>query len=121
MYNAAYNKTQLKYFRKKLRKNQTDAEAILWTKLRNKQLLGFKFYRQFSIDNYILDFYCPKAKLCIELDGSHHAENERAQLDVVRTINLNEKDIRILRFWNNDIKLRLFEVIETISRELGIY
>jgi very-short-patch-repair endonuclease len=63
-----YNKT-LKEFSRNLRHNMTDAERLLWSKIRGKQLKGYQFYRQKPIGNYIVDFYCPKANIVIELDG----------------------------------------------------
>jgi very-short-patch-repair endonuclease len=66
------NKKELKLFRKNLRNNSTSAEATLWGYLQNRQLEGRKFRRQHSIENYILDFFCPSEKLAIELDGNDH-------------------------------------------------
>ena len=66
-----YNKNLMKYARE-LRKNMTDAERLLWSKIRGKQLKGYQFYRQKILGNYIVDFHCPKANLIIELDGGQH-------------------------------------------------
>ncbi len=104
-----YNNPKYKQRRQGLRKNQTDCEGILWTKLRNKQCNGYKFLRQYSVGHYILDFYCPKLRLAIELDGSQHAEQK--EYDQQRTAYLLANDIIELRFWNN-------EVIENIE---GVY
>jgi len=62
-YNYHYNNHKLKTLRRNLRQNQTDAKKLIWSKLRNKQLNDLKFYRQYSIGSYILDFYCPKKRL----------------------------------------------------------
>ena len=70
-----YNQN-LRQFSRELRKNSTDAERRLWSKLRLRQLNGFQFYRQRIIVNYIVDFFCPKAKLVIEVDGSQHYSGE---------------------------------------------
>jgi len=86
-----------------LRKNSTDAEQTLWRILRNRQLNGFKFRRQFSIENYILDFYYPKLKLAIEADGSQHYENTNREKDDLRSNKLNKQGVTILRFSNIDI------------------
>jgi len=67
-----HNKKSLKNYRKDLRNNQTSAETRLWMLLKNKQLEGRKFRRQHSINNFIVDFYCPSEKLVIELDGQVH-------------------------------------------------
>ena len=64
-----FNTLFIKNKRKSLRKSQTDAEKKLWSKLRNKNIFGYKFYRQYGIGPYIADFYCPKLKLAVEADG----------------------------------------------------
>jgi len=86
-----------------LRKNSTDAEQAIWRILRNRQLSGIKFRRQFSIENYILDFYCPELKLAIEADGGQHYENSNRNKDALRSSNLNNQGVTILRFSNIDI------------------
>lgn len=78
-----YNKN-LKQASRDLRNNMTDAEKLLWSRLRNKQILGLQFYRQKTLLNYIVDFYCPAANLVIECDGSQHFIKERLQLNHVR-------------------------------------
>ena len=84
---------------KELRKNLTDAEKILWQKVRNRGL-GYKFVRQYVFDDkYILDFYCAERKLVIELDGGQHNENIK---DKERNEYLKSRGYKILRFWNND-------------------
>ncbi|MBR2922034.1 MAG: endonuclease domain-containing protein [Alphaproteobacteria bacterium] len=84
---------------KELRKNLTDAEKILWQKVRNRGL-GYKFVRQYVFDDkYILDFYCAERKLVIELDGGQHNENIK---DKERNEYLKSRGCKILRFWNND-------------------
>src|SRR5438105_4749211 len=96
-----YNDPKYKERRRELRKSQTDVEKTLWSKLRNKQCNGFKFYRQYGLGDYILDFYCPKLRLSIELDGSQHAETK--EHDQIRTDYIVANDIRELRFWNNEV------------------
>lgn len=83
-----------------LRRNQTDAEQVLWSMLRARQLGGHKFIRQFPIGPYFADFACREAALIIEADGGQHAENSR---DEQRTSYLNAEGNGVLRFWNNDI------------------
>src|SRR5690348_5675054 len=94
------NRPTLKEKRKRLRNNSTEAEAFLWRYLKNKQLDGRKFRRQFSIGRFILDFYCPSEKLGIELDGSSHGTPEGIEYDERRTRFLNKNGITIIRFEN---------------------
>lgn len=94
------NLPHLKTFRKELRNNLTPAEAKLWTLLKGKQLEGRKFRRQFSVANYILDFYCPSENLAIELDGQGHFEALQAQYDTERDLFLEHCGIKVLRFEN---------------------
>lgn len=76
-----------------MRENFTDAERLIWKYIRNKQL-GLKFFRQYSIGQYILDFYCPEMRIAIEIDGGQHAE-ETKNRDQKRTDFLNKQDIKV--------------------------
>jgi very-short-patch-repair endonuclease len=107
-----YNHANLKDRRRQLRKSQTEPEAIMWGLLRNKQCGGFKFFRQYSIGPYILDFYCPKLKLSIELDGGQHLE--QSEYDQIRTKHLLHYKITELRFWNNEVTENPHGVYEKI-------
>jgi len=98
-----FNNTVIKSQRRELRKNFTDAERRIWSKLRRKQVLGLRFFRQYSVGPYILDFYCPARKLGVEIDGGQHAEYSATKYDEKRSEYLNKHGIRIIRFWNNDI------------------
>jgi len=109
------NDPVLKERRCKLRQNQTDAEKMLWKHLRNKQFYGLKFFRQYSIGPYIIDFYCPQLELAIELDGSQHAENDIREYDAVRTDYLKEHRLKVIRFWNNDVLSNINGVLEKIT------
>lgn len=109
------NSTCLKPIRKMLRNDQTEHERILWSRLRNKQLNRLKFYRQYSIGNYVVDFYCPKKRLGIELDGGQHNEAKSIQYDHGRTDFIAQQGITLLRFWNNEIKTNLEGVLESIA------
>jgi ATP-dependent helicase HrpA len=109
---SLYNNSNLKERRRNLRKSQTDAERKLWQILRNKQINGLKFFRQYSVGNYILDFYCPKMRLAIEVDGGQHAENKH---DDMRTAYLQKQNILVLKFWNNEILNNLEGVYVKIS------
>ena len=99
-----------------LRQPQTDAEALLWHYLRNKQLDGYKFRRQQPIGPYIADFACLSEKLLIELDGGQHAE--RTASDARRDRFLQEKGYRVLRFWNHEVFENCFDVLESIYTAL---
>jgi len=98
-----------------LRKVHTGAEKKLWEALRNSQLCNLKFRRQHAFDNYILDFYCHKMKLAIEVDGGVHNDPEVAAYDEARTKNLNENGITVLRFSNNEIENKIKEVLRKIE------
>jgi len=93
----------LKPFSRNLRTNMTDAEQLLWSKLRRKQILGLQFYRQKPIANYIVDFYCAAANLVIELDGSQHFEPDHQASDAERDRALESMGIKVLRFDNRQV------------------
>ena len=99
-----------------LRKNSTEAEKILWQKLRNKQLEGFKFRRQQIVGRYVVDFVNFERKLVVELDGSQHApEKER---DWERDHWLQTQGFEVLRYWNNEVFENLEGVLEVIRQTL---
>jgi len=101
-----------------MRQSATRAEAILWRRLRDRRLDGFKFRRQHPFGGYILDFYCEEGKLAIEVDGESHAKEEREGRDHGRTMALQEHGIHVLRFWNLDVTSNLRGVLEAIRRVL---
>jgi len=109
-----YNNLGQKTRRKELRKNQTDAEKILWFYLRRHSLEGLKFFRQYGVGPYILDFYCPQIRFGIEVDGGQHAENRNVLDDKRRMEFLEKENIKILRFWNDEILKQKEAVIEKI-------
>ena len=93
-------KKQLITFSRQLRSNQTNAEKLLWQRLRKRQL-GVRFQRQYIFENkYIVDFYCAALKLIIEIDGGQYCDNSQ---DIIRDKNIMNRGYKILRFWNNDI------------------
>lgn len=104
----------LKSNSRQLRKNQTNCEALLWFRLRRKQILGIQFYRQRPIGNYIVDFYAPKVKLVVELDGSQHFEEKQKAYDLKRDACLKEQGLTVMRF--NDLQAlnETSGVLETI-------
>ena len=99
---------------RQLRKNPTEAEKRLWYQLRDKQLADHRFRRQTPIGPYIVDFFCPEAKLIIELDGGQHAEN--VDHDQKRTDWLEARGYRVIRFWNNEV----FENMEGVLASIDI-
>jgi len=103
---------------REMRKGATDAETLLWQLLRDRQLMNFKFRRQYAIDRFIVDFYCHEASLVIELDGGGHNENEQADYDRQRTARLEELGLRVIRFWNHEMLHQTEDVIRTIAEEL---
>jgi len=112
-----YNKN-LKQPSRQLRGNMTDAERHLWAKIRMKQLNGYQFYRQKPIGDYIVDFFCPRAKLVIEVDGSQHFSDERTAYDRIRNERLNSLGLRVLRFTNIDVLTHIESVVESIIENI---
>src|SRR4030042_2793150 len=98
----SYDK-RLKTLSQHLRNNMTDAEKMLWLKLRQKQLKEYPFYRQKILGKYIVDFFCPKANLVIELDGAQHYSETGKAKDRIREEILREMGLRVLRFSDRDI------------------
>ena len=99
-----------------LRKAMTPAERKLWAHLRNDQL-GLNFRRQHAIGNYIVDFYCPRVGLVIELDGSQHLEQE--EYDQQRTSYFKAQGCRMLRFWNSDVMKDINAVLVAILQAIN--
>lgn len=100
---------------RELRRNETDAEGLLWWEVKNRQLNGYKFARQVPIGPYIADFVCRSSKLVVEIDGFQHAENPR---DINRTRWINEQGYSVLRFWNHEVLQARRIVLETIVAAL---
>lgn len=105
---SAHNKARY------LRKSQTDAESLLWSRLRARQLTGIKFRRQHPIGPYVLDFYCAEAHLAVEVDGSQHLESIAINQDQARMKFLENKSIKVIRFWNHEVLENLDAVLESI-------
>ncbi|WP_452009643.1 endonuclease domain-containing protein [Azospirillum largimobile] len=96
---------------RRLRTTMTDAERRLWARLRNRQLAGAKFRRQFPIGPFVADFACLECRLIVEADGGQHADSVS---DARRTVWLAEHGWRVLRFWNTDILTCTDDVLATI-------
>ena len=118
-----YNKKELKETRRHLRKNHTYTEKIVWMYLRNRQIDGYKFRRQYSVDQFVIDFYCPKLKLAIEIDGSIHNEPGQKEYDVKRQEHLETFGIKFLRLTNEEIDgnpKKAFMKIEIAIKDLNL-
>jgi len=112
-----YNKN-LKQLARQLRRDMTDAERQLWAKLRKKQLKGYQFYRQKPVGDYIVDFFCPRVKLVIEVDGRQHFSDEMREYDRIREDFLSSLGLRVLRFTNTEVLTHTEKVIKSIEREM---
>ncbi len=110
-----YNKKNEKQTRRRLRRSMPKAEKLLWAKLRDRQILGFKFRRQFGVGPYSIDFYCPELKLAIETDGdSHFASEDAIEHGHHREDYIQGFGIRILQFTNNQIYGNIDDAVEYI-------
>jgi len=116
-----YNKTELKDRRRRLRKEMTFSEKIVWLHLRKKQL-KVRFLRQYSIDNYIVDFYCPEMKIAVEIDGDVHNLPEQKEYDIERQRYLENYGVTFVRLKNEEVLgngnkafARIEEVIDKLN------
>ena len=105
-------------FAKENRKDLTEAEAIIWEKIRDRNIDGFKFRRQHPIAGYIPDFVCFEKRLIIEIDGEYHDDEEQKSFDAARQNWLKENGFEMLRFTNKDVKTNLKELLKNISQTL---
>ena len=103
---------------RRLRREETEWEHSLWERLRRRQLYGFKFRRQHPIGPFFADFFCPEAKLIIEIDGSQHADG--LNLDKSRTEFLRNAGYDVLRFWNHEISSEIDAVMQRIADALEL-
>jgi very-short-patch-repair endonuclease len=111
------NKTH-KILRQTLRHNMPNPEILLWQKLKGKQLLRNKFRRQYGIGNLVIDFYCPSARLAIEVDGESHFSDVAKRKDKIRDEFIKSLKIRLLRFTNREVTDNIEGVLEKIAGEL---
>ena len=113
-----YNR-KLKERARHLRTEMADSEPALWKRLCRKQLQAVQFYRQKPIGNYIVDFYAPKAKIVVEVDGSQHMESEQAAQDLRRDAFLASQGLRVLRFDDLQVLKEIEGVMEVIVRAIS--
>jgi very-short-patch-repair endonuclease len=109
---------RLFHFARQNRQVQTEAEAIMWSHLRNRNLKGFKFRRQHPISDFIADFFCLECSLVVEVDGDYHNEREQKQYDEGRTFELGELNIKVIRFTNQEVLENIDFVLNEISSHL---
>ena len=102
---------------REMRHPQTPAEATLWRALRDRKS-GYKFRRQHPIDRFVVDFYCARAKLCIEIDGDSHLEQAQEEYDAARTAYLEEPGYKVIRFTNNDVRYQIHAVVDEIINRI---
>ena len=110
--NQPYNKE----YRRLLRHDMTPSERMLWKHISDKQLDGWRFRRQHGFGPYVLDFYCPVLKLCIEVDGEIHQRTDVFEKDTERTSFLESNGIKVIRFTNDEIENDISDVLERIRR-----
>lgn len=106
---------RLKEIARKLRKRMTRSEVILWQHLKGKQMNGYDFDRQRRIDEYVVDFYCKKLKLAIEVDGSSHDSEEAQEQDRYRQQRLEALGVRFLRFRDEEVRQNVEAVLQAIA------
>ena len=111
-----YNRKEQTPTRRRLRGESPKAERLLWWRLRGKQLDELKFRRQYGVGDYVIDFYCPEAKLAVELDGESHFEPAARLNDATRQAFIESYGIRVLRFTNPQVYDNLDGVVEEIWR-----
>lgn len=109
-----FNKKSIKITRKQLRSNMPKPEAIMWFRLKNKQINGYKFRRQYSIGPFVVDFYCPRLKLAIEIDGDSHFYKKSRGYDKERQNYIESKGVNFLRFTNNEVLKNINGVVEVL-------
>jgi very-short-patch-repair endonuclease len=115
-----FNKTTELHKRRLLRQNMPHAEILLWAKLRGTGLKGHKFRRQYSVKNYVLDFYCPKQKLAIEIDGDSHFIDGAEEYDRERQTVIESYGIKFLRFTNAEVSANIEGVVMKIMEHLPL-
>ena len=100
---------KLKQIARTLRNNMTLSEILLWKEIKGKKVLGYDFHRQKPIDEYIVDFYCPKLKLVIEIDGDSHEGKE--EVDLIRQKKLESIGLTVLRYWDFELRANVDGIV----------
>jgi very-short-patch-repair endonuclease len=113
-----YNRQSEKEKRRQLRRDQTPAEAVVWRYLRNRQMMKFKFRRQYSVDKFVLDFYSPELRLAIEIDGDVHDLTEQKEYDIARQNYIGKFGIKFLRIKNEEFYENANKAFEKIENEI---
>jgi very-short-patch-repair endonuclease len=113
-----FNKFDQKEKRRELRNNMPKAEVVLWKHIGRKKVLGYRFLRQFSISSYILDFYCPRLRLAIEIDGDTHWKDEEIVYDKKRQTEIEHLGIQFLRFNNEEVFFDLNSIMQRIEMKV---
>jgi|SRR5699024_2283332 len=111
------NPKHTKKLRQHLRNDMTETEVMLWSRLKGKQFLGYKIRRQYGVGNYIIDFYCPKLKLGIEVDGHSHYTAAGIKHDKDRDNFISNEDIELIRITNTEVRENLDGVLEYLAQE----
>ena len=109
-----FNNKAYRARRKAFRRSLSKAEAVMWIYLSRRQMNGLKFRRQYGVDQYVIDFYCPKIKLAIEIDGDSHYYSAAQKYDTERQKYIESYGIHFLRFTNNEIYDNLDGVLQMI-------
>ena len=109
----------LKDRRRELRRSQTEAEGLFWSRVRNRRFFGLKFYRQFSVGPYILDFFCHSLRLNIELDGHQHGGELEQRQDAERDAYLQRLNITVVRYTNLDVHQHLDTVLQDVANTIA--
>jgi very-short-patch-repair endonuclease len=113
-----FNKAKECEKRRSLREEMPKAEALVWQRLRRRQVEGFKFRRQYSVDAYVIDFYCSELRLAIEIDGDSHLQGDAPAYDIARQRLLESLGLAVLRFTNCQVYTELDVVIDTIAEKI---
>jgi len=110
-----FNRQSDKEKRRQLRNSMPETEAILWSRLQRKTLRGYKFRRQYGIGRYVVDFYCPKLKLAIEIDGDSHFTDQAQEYDREREAYIQSLGLKVIRFTNLEVRNNLNQVLQVIE------
>lgn len=114
---SSLNPKKTKKIRQHLRNNMTETEVMLWNRLKGKQLLGYKIRRQYGIGKYVIDFYCPRIKVGIEIDGRSHFTPNGLKHDQERDEFITGEEIELIRVTNTDIRENIDGVVEYLVDE----